>query len=349
MPLFCNLSRALVAVALMSALWTLPRPARAVIVYGPQGRNTSAPTGTLSTAGWQYEGQFAGFLGTPISSNAFVTATHIGGTVGQDIIFYTPSGQVNYTTTASYSAPNSDLTVWTISGTFQSSMIAPIWNPGTDGSEVGQNLFVVGRGTARGNPIYLPTQSLPPTTITPRGTVTNTGASQLTGWTWGAFDIQQAWGTATVGSIVTDPHLGPFLAFPFTPTDVNSAILSPGDSGGGVFIESNGVWKLAGINYGVDDPFATSARGPYVDGAYFNTGGLYTPDGNGGASFIPPGDSEPQNSYSTEVGAPQNIAFIDGVLGEIGDAADIVPLPEPTTGLFLALSVTALVRRRRVV
>src|SRR4029077_8690414 len=60
-------------------------PSRAVILYGTDdpGENTTAPGGALADSGWQYEGQFIGFLGTVIASNYFVTANHIGGSVGQ--------------------------------------------------------------------------------------------------------------------------------------------------------------------------------------------------------------------------------------------------------------------------
>jgi hypothetical protein len=62
-----------------------PRPADAVILKHSIPRNTTPPTGELANAGWQYQAQFAGFLGTPISSKYFITAQHIGGVVGQDV------------------------------------------------------------------------------------------------------------------------------------------------------------------------------------------------------------------------------------------------------------------------
>ena len=44
--------------------------------------STTASTGTLANSGWQFEGDWGGFLGTAISSNFFITAKHVGGAVG---------------------------------------------------------------------------------------------------------------------------------------------------------------------------------------------------------------------------------------------------------------------------
>src|SRR5581483_5272156 len=56
----------------MRGLWafviagSIAAPAHAVIFYdtGDANQNTTAPTGSLANSGWQYEGQFDGFLGT---------------------------------------------------------------------------------------------------------------------------------------------------------------------------------------------------------------------------------------------------------------------------------------------
>ena len=45
----------------------------AVILHHTQWRNKSAPTGTYANSGWQYQGNWNGFLGTPISSKHFIT------------------------------------------------------------------------------------------------------------------------------------------------------------------------------------------------------------------------------------------------------------------------------------
>src|SRR5437870_1492336 len=86
--------------------------ARAVILYGSPDRNLSAPTGNLTDSGWQYEGQWNGFLGTAIGPNTFITAAHVGGQVGVTPFVY--NGQ-SYTTTASYDSNYTlGLRVWRV-------------------------------------------------------------------------------------------------------------------------------------------------------------------------------------------------------------------------------------------
>ena len=93
--------------------------ASAVVVYVPgtpptATRNTTAPTGTLANSGWQLQGEWAGaFLGTPISTNQFITAQHVGGSVGGTFSF----NAANYTTTGFVDVPNSDLRIWQVGGT----------------------------------------------------------------------------------------------------------------------------------------------------------------------------------------------------------------------------------------
>ena len=103
--------------------------------------------------------------------------------------------------------------------------------------EIGQHLVVIGRGTRRGSEIILD------------GT--------LRGWDWGDSDGARRWGENDVADIV--PYHGHDLIYAtfdqhVQPNDrPNESHLSVGDSGGAVFLNDNGVWKLAGINYAVDD------------------------------------------------------------------------------------------------
>src|SRR5437879_1228019 len=98
---------ALFAASLIASLLAAA-PAQAVILVRSSIRNTSAPTGSNYNSGWQYQGNWAsGFTGTPIAKNYFLTAGHVGGSVGANIWY---SG-VNYPTTSVYDDPNTDLRI----------------------------------------------------------------------------------------------------------------------------------------------------------------------------------------------------------------------------------------------
>jgi hypothetical protein len=262
-------------------------PLRAVILYGTGDptANTSAPAGALAASGWQYEGQFDGFLGTVIASNYFVTAKHIGGGVGDTFNF----NGVNYTTTAVFPDPSSDLQIWRVDGSFPTH--APLFS-GPAGSEVNLSLVVFGRGTQRGNPVGVGSDL------------------HLGGWLWGPSDGIQRWGTNVVGSIYIDPSYGNLLRVPFdSNAGVNEAHLSAGDSGGAVFVfnTSTNNWELAGINLAVDGPFSTSSNGanPF-NAAMFDTTGLFA---QGGPA------PNPSAFYSTEIAARKG--FIEAMVMQL--------------------------------
>jgi hypothetical protein len=272
--------------AFINAMWPVA-PTLGVILYGTSDptANTTAPTGALAGSGWQYEGQFGAFLGTVIASNYFVTAKHIGGSVGQTFTF----DGVTYTTTAVFPDPSSDLQIWQVSGMFPSH--APIYS-GAASSETNRSLVVFGRGTQRGNPVFVGSDS------------------HLGGWLWGSSDGVQRWGTNLVGSIITDPTYGKLLRVPFDANvGPNEGHLSVGDSGGGVFVfnTDNNVWELAGINLAVDGPFSISSSGanPF-DAAMFDTTGLFA---QGMAA------PNPSAFYATEVAA--NKGFIESVVMQL--------------------------------
>jgi len=270
-------------------------PTQAVILYGTGDptANTTAPAGALVNSGWQYEGQFGGFLGTAIASNYFITAKHIGGTVGQSFIL----NGVAYTTTAVFPDPSSDLQIWQIAGTFPTH--APLYS-GAPGSEVNLSLVVFGRGTQRGSAV-------------------NVGSDpHLGGWLWGSSDGVERWGTNFIASIENDPTYGGLLRAPFDATGgLNEAHLSAGDSGGGVFVFNGDTsqWELAGINLAVDGPFSTSPNGtnPF-DAAMFDTSGLFVQDDQGKWVTSP----NPSAFYATEIAAREG--FIDSVVMQLTSA-----------------------------
>ena len=177
--------------------------------------NTAAPTGELAGSGWQWTGFWGGVTGTTISPNQFITAKHVGGSIGQTFNF----DGVSYRTTGV--TTSGDLAVWTVDGIF--GRYAPIL---AEAPAAGTGAVIMGRGTQRGAEIWKD--------------------GELAGWTWGTADGVLRWGVNTVD--VT----GRLIRFTFDAT--TDASISAGDSGGGVFVQDGGIWKLAGINYGVTKP-----------------------------------------------------------------------------------------------
>jgi len=264
-------------------LW-LPAPARAVLFKstGDPAYNTTAPGGALTNSGWQYEGQFGGFLATPIAPRFFLAAQHIGA-------YPTFSfNNVTYNATNYFDCPNTDLRIFVVDQTFAS--WAPLY---TNKNEAGKHCVLIGRGTERGDPIV-------------SRNVTN-------GWKWGSDTQVQRWGENDVQTNVSDPDLGDFLYCAFDRSgNSNECDLSVGDSGGAMFIQESGVWKLAGIHYGVDGPFSDNSSGSNsFIAAFLNAAGYYYDDGSGWSLISFP---TPTGSYSSRVSA-----HIDWILSVIDD------------------------------
>lgn len=229
--------------------------ASAVLFYSTDSPafNTNAPTGgDLGDSGWDFEGQWGDFLGTPISTNYFLSAKHIGGAVGS---VFTLNG-IDYVTIACFDDPSSDFRIWCVDKPFP--RFAPLYE---SSNEVGRAVMVFGRGTQRGDPVIL----------------TNRFGSQLKGWKWGAADKILRWGQNSVDSIYDNgPNSGELLKMLFQVSDNPvEAGLSGGDSGGGVFINNGSGWKLAGINHAISGPYNTTNTGSGFQAAVFDEGGLY--------------------------------------------------------------------------
>jgi hypothetical protein len=358
------------------ALGLLVQPAGAVILLGSgdPAYNTTPPTGALADSGWQYQGSWGDFLGTPIAPQYFIAAHHVGGSVGQTFTF---QGRA-YTTTAYWDNPNSDFRIWKVDGTFSS--YAPFY-PLTD--EDGKLMVVIGRGTQRGSEVVvtcvqtnyttntatlkhpgtskktkvlstikklaqrewpearfegstmtvnlnsvgvskkLAQQEFPGATFhgntmtidlmslgvcekltqrefpdaTFHGNTTAVVSATVTtnlvskGWKADASDGVMRWGQSQVIAG------GCYIVGSFDKNGgANQAYLSGGDSSGAVFIQDNGVWKLAGINYGVDGPFGVTPADAFY-GAIFDVSGLYV-----GGAFVPnDGQIYPACFYATRI------------------------------------------------
>jgi hypothetical protein len=163
--------------------------------------------------------------------------------------------------------------------------------------------------------------------------------ADLHGWEHTGADGVARWGTNTVGSIYSTA-LGDLLTASFSASGtLHEASLSGGDSGGGVFVNDGGVWKLAGVNYSIDGRFDTNnttGDGSDFDAALFDRGGLYQGSDAFGWSYNPnlPLDN-PSNLYASRIST--NAATI----------MSIAVVPEPQSALLVMLSVLCGVFQRR--
>ncbi len=340
------------------ALGLLTQPANAVILLGSgdPAYNTTPPKGALANSGWQFQGYWGGFLGTPIAQHYFIAARHVGGAVGQT---FTYQG-VPYITTAYWNDPSSDFRIWKVAGTFPT--YAPLYSLRDEG---GKPFVVIGRGTQRGEVVATPvvqTNACPITldlkalgipkklaqqefpeatfqghimtlnssitldlkalgipkklaqrefpeatfhgrTMTLASTVVTTNFVPK-GWRTGASDGKMRWGQCQVSRATSciqgtfDKNGGP-----------NQAYLSGGDSSGAVFMQENGVWKLAGINYGIDGPFGLTLGDSFY-GAIFDESGLYV-DG----SLLPDdGQVRPASFYATRISV--RLTWIQSIISQ---------------------------------
>ncbi len=226
---------------LVLALAGISLSASAIIFYstGEVSYNTAAPDGALDGSGWQFQGRFNSYLGTPVGPHHFLAAKHIGGSVGNKFYY----GSEVFTTVGKVEDAGSDLIIWEVSERFTS--YAPLYSS-TD--EAGKGLVVFGRGVDRGAAVT--------NTITSGFGPWRTTEVMTNGWKWGAYNYTQRWGENAVSGTATINGY-PVLKADWDPdAGTNECMLADKDSSGGVFIQEAGVWKLAGINYSVG-PAAT--------------------------------------------------------------------------------------------
>ena len=246
------------------------------LATGDPSHNTTTPG---DNSGWQFEGNFHDFLGVPIAPYYFITAEHIP-ILGPDILNF--HGE-NYTAIEFQHIPGTDLRVWKVAPGKPFPTYAPI---STGISDLGANVTLVGRGTQRGDAVVI--------------------SDVLKGWKWGSGDGVQRWGRNTVAnSSYTDSELGEFLYCFFNSPGISEEChLSAGDSGGGMFVLENGLWRLAGLHYGVDGPFQIPSTSGSFDAALFDYGGLKYYIGGGNFVLEPDvAEDVPCAFYSSRVSA----------------------------------------------
>jgi hypothetical protein len=280
------------------------------------GTNKNPAPFTLGT----YTGQVGGFLATAISPQYIITATHIG---PQSTFIYADGGASpqTYNITSVPGGSLDDLTIYKITGPQSLTHFIPIY---TGNNEVGQQMVVIGNGTTRGAPVFTPPAN-----------------TNLAGWQWGPGSTLRSWGTNIVDSIVNldsnppnpgPPFLGNFLHFSFSnPSNPDNAVLSPGDSGGPLFVldPSDNQWKLAGINSLVDEVHQNPGDGGF-GAALFDARGFF--DDNG--QVITGSDPVPLGSYDTRISSRQD--FINSIIG-VPEPSSLVLMGCVLPGVYLVI------------
>lgn len=303
--------------------------AKAVLFYdtGSSTHNNSAPTGLYENSGWQYQGYYGAFLGTMIAPQYFITAQHMGTQGSSFVSAGLFNGGVDVTYTIDTSA-NSGAGYWDITGTDlrifkineSFSSYAMLY---TGGSEQGLEMVTMGRGGVRGADVMV--------------------SGDLHGWRHNAGDGVARWGSNIVSDVTTIPGLGGMLVAEFDASGLGhtteEATLSVGDSGGAVFVNDGGFWKLAGINYSVDGMFDTNnttGDGSEFNAALFDRGGLYQGSDGQGWTLVPNiGPDNPSSLYASRIST--NAAAIQA----------IAVVPEPQSAFLVAFAALVAIRRRK--
>jgi len=312
------------------------QPAKGVLFYEDVAtdHNAAAPTGFFENSGWQYEGYFGGFLATMISPFHILTSKH-GGTSSTFIYDTVFSGveTVTYNVDASvneglgyWDIPGTDMRIFQLEGGNPLPTYAPLY---TKSQELNKSFIVIGRGGVRGDPVYL----------APDG---------LKGWKTSGSDGVARWGRNTIDSILNVRDVGDLLVADFDAAlGVDEAHISVGDSGGAIFVNDNGVWKLAGINYGVEgywDDDNIVGDGQEFAAALFDKGGFYKgSDATGWTNVANNSTNRPSELYMSRVSTSSG--YINSL---VETTLPAIPVPEPGGALLLCVGgFTALLTYRR--
>jgi hypothetical protein len=304
---------------LLIAAFIAPAPPASaiIIINGSEGRNLTAPTGAYANSGWQYLGDWGGVMGTPVSPHFFLSAKHAG--FAGDGLLHSNTG--DYSVINAFYDPNSDLALYQVAETFTD--FAPLYT-GSSETTLGEAVLY-GRGTDRGTALLV------------NGT--------QKGWNWGTADFQRSWGTNAVSEIVDfGPSLGDLLVFTNDTENgqANEGAVSGWDSGGPVFVNENGTWKLAGINYGVETYSLDGVNG--LSATVWDTRGLYVSNGSG-YDFIPSSLTTPQPGIfgSTRISSRYESFLLPIIRADLAATA-----PEPgALALLLPIIAAGAVRFRR--
>jgi hypothetical protein len=241
----------------------LPVRAFAVVTLGATSPdlNALAPTGALANSGWQYAGLYGQTNATAIAPNWVLVAEHWRVSI-PNVSTITLNGVSHTVDNVNYvRIGTTDMTLLKVSD--QLPTFAPLSTSTVNGDR-NKAILDIGRGKDPGAPVIV------------------NGVTK--GWYSGLTNNRQRWGTNTTSSqSLTDFVLGNFLLTTFDAAGgPNEMSLDVGDSGGPLFVQEGGTWKLAGLNYSVYNMYSLSATGASPFAAnIFDPTGLYD-NSNGG-------------------------------------------------------------------
>jgi hypothetical protein len=228
------------AVLVLIALIVTTLQSFAVIPWQTTYQNTLQtfpPQGSLLGSGWQYQVKFGNAIGTIIGRRTFITVNHVGGHNGMDVLF--EYAGATHTVQAVNSIPHpagNDLRIWIVNSDFAT--WAPIY---TGTAEYSRQVVVFGRSRVNKGPAVYSTSGVHKGWLQDQNYLP---AGPLPMWP------PISWAATTVYGYAGNGQSLQFYFYPFFSGDF--CITANNDSGGGIFIQDAGVWKLAGITQNSD-------------------------------------------------------------------------------------------------
>lgn len=178
--------------------------------------NTTRPADAALALVWDRCGVMGGFVMAAVSRRHFITAGHVGGSPG-DTITLLVDGSTR-TITARSAHPTLDVAVLTVSSNLED------WFPLSAATlSTSQAVRIIGGGVTRGAEV-----------------------DPSLGWLWGS-DGRPRWGSNILSSVAAQTLTTSFT----TGTGTDEMQATTGDSGGPMLALESGVWRLAGVVYGV--------------------------------------------------------------------------------------------------